>query len=240
MGSYYQGNRRNLARLCSLSAQIGAVLALSVFGCHASVSGDANGRARQDSEQGPEDFDKPMTLALAGKPNAAGDTALLGARQDFSLVAEHASAACACLKVALGSATSAAFKWQGPVARLDEDKQLALALSSETMPCKGEPKGSSGASYWGYRISGNDVVVFVEGARTGRPRAGAAIIPKPVLDGQVYVAPAKRAYPYGRSLDGKDARCKVGNVATQRRTPFTAGELGDTTFASEASGGELE
>ena len=124
---------------------------------------------------------------------------------------------------------SAAFQWQGSVPRLNDETQLAFALTSEGMTCTGEPKGSSGASYWGYRISGNDVVVFVEGARANRPRTVAAIIPKPVGDGQVYVAPAKSKFPYGRALDGKGDRCEIGNVATKRNTPFTMGELGDTS-----------
>jgi hypothetical protein len=216
-----------------------SLAAWSALGCEASVNANGTARVRHDSEVGPEDtsapdFNKPSTAkALAtpagSAPNFTGEVTLLGARQDMSLVIEHANAACACLKVAIGSAPSAAFQWQGPVPSLNNDTQLALALSSESMACKDEPKGSSGASYWGYRISGNDVVVFVEGARAGRPRTGAAIIPKPVGDGQVYLAPAKSKMPYGRSLDGNSERCKVGNVPTKRTTPFTVGELGDTS-----------
>ena len=212
--------------------------AWSALGCGGSVKASGTARAKADSEQGPEDatdFNKPSTAkALAtptsSAPNFSGEVTLLGARHDMSLVLEHANAACACLKVAIGSAPSAAFQWQGPVPTLNNDMQLALALSSESMSCKDEPKGSSGASYWGYRISGNDVIVFVEGARAGRPRTGAAIIPKPVGDGQVFVAPAKSKMPYGRSLDGKSERCKIGNVPTKRSTPFTVGELGDTSL----------
>jgi hypothetical protein len=97
------------------------------------------------------------------------------------------------------------------------------------MACSGELKGASGASYWGYRISGNDVIVFLEGVRAGRPRTTSAIIPKPVGDGKVYVAPATSKQPYGRPLNGKGERCEVGNAATKRSTPFTMGELGDTS-----------
>jgi hypothetical protein len=100
------------------------------------------------------------------------------------------------------------------------------------MNCADEPKGSSGASYWGYRIAGNDVIVFVEGVREGRPRTSAAIIPKPVGDGQVYLAPAKRKFPYGRTLDGKGERCKVGNSVAKRTTPFSQSELGDSSLKS--------
>ena len=221
-----------------------AAIALAALDCGGSVQASGTARVRHDSEVGPEDtqdvssapdFNKPSsakalaTPPAAAAPNFTGEVTLLGARHDMSLVIEHANAACACLKVAIGSAPSAAFQWQGPVPSLNNDTQLALALSSESMACKDEPKGSSGASYWGYRISGSDVIVFVEGARAGRPRTGAAIIPKPVGDGQVFVAPAKSKMPYGRSLDGKSERCKVGNVPTKRTTPFTVGELGDTS-----------
>jgi hypothetical protein len=236
VGSFYQAIRRNLARLLSQRGPSAVAVALAVWSCQASVSGDMNTRVRHDAEEGPEDaadLNKPISaksLAAPATAPASGTATLLGARADMSLVVEHANAACACLKVAIGSAPSAAFRWQGSVPQLNDDTQLAMALSSESMPCQNEPKGSSGASYWGYRISGNDVIVFVEGARAGRPRAGAAIIPKPVADGQVYVAPAKSKMPYGRPLDGKGTQCKVGNVATKRTTPFTPGELGDTIF----------
>jgi len=234
VGSSYQAIRRNLARLLSQRGPGTVALALVTWSCQASVSGDVNTHVRHDAEQGPEDspdFDKPVSAkALASAEPAFGAGTLLGARHDLSLVVEHANAACTCLKVAIGSAGSAAFQWQSGAPQLNDDTQLAMALSSEGMPCKNEPKGSSGASYWGYRISGNDVIVFVEGARAGRPRTAAAIIPKPVGDGQVYVAPAKRKFPYGLPLDGSTGKCKIGNVATKRSTPFTPGELGDTVL----------
>jgi len=250
VGPLDQAIRRNLARLPArrgfATATIAAI-ALAGLGCGGSVQASGTAHVRHDSEIGPEDtqgmssapdFNKPSTAkalatptgATPAVPNFTGEVTLLGARHDMSLVTEHANAACACVKVAIGSAPSAAFQWQGPVPALNNDTQIALALTSESMACKDEPKGSSGASYWGYRISGNDVIVFVEGARAGRPRTGAAIIPKPVGEGQVYIAPAKSKMPYGRSLDGKSERCKVGNVPTKRTTPFTVGELGDTSL----------
>ena len=236
MGSLDHAVQRNLSRLAWASLAVASV-ALATLGCQASVNGDVKTRARHDAEEGPEDqpdFNKPVTakaFAAPGAPSSpSGEVTLLGARHDMSLVLANANAACACLKVAIGSAPSAAFQWQAAVPALNNETQIAVALSSEGMPCKDEPKGSSGASYWGYRISGNDVIVFVEGARAGRPRTGAAIIPKPVGDGQVFIAPAKKKEPYGRTLDGNAERCKVGNVATKRTTPFMSGELGDTTL----------
>jgi hypothetical protein len=239
VGSLYQAIRRQLARSVAPRGLCTLALAFTALSCQASVNADAKTHVRADAEEGPEDpanLDKPLSAKSLATPAASGAaaapeaTTLLGVRSDMSLVVAHANAACKCLKAAIGSAGSAAFQWQGAVPHLNDDTQLAVALSSESMPCENEPKGSSGASYWGYRISGNDVIVFVEGARAKRPRAGAAIIPKPVADGQVYIAPAKRKMPYGLPLDGKGTRCKVGNVATKRVTPFTAGELGDTVL----------
>ena len=236
MGTFHPAIRRNLARL--FSRPLTWALVLVPLSCQASVSADVKTHARHDAEEGPSDgpdFNKPSNaLALAAKPGseaaAPGEVPLLGARRDVTLVTANANAMCVCLKVAIGSASSAAFQWQGSLPRLNDETQLAFALTSEGMACTGEPKGSSGASYWGYRISGNDVLVFVEGARSNRPRTVAAIIPKPVADGQVYVAPAKSKFPYGRALDGKGDRCKIGNAATRRTMPFTAGELGDTSL----------
>jgi hypothetical protein len=249
--SSYQAIRRSLARLFAerTACSVALALALTAWGCQASVNGEAKTRVRHDAEEGPEDapgFDKPVSAKSLAPPSASASSAqaaapplgemppgvptLLGARSDMSLVIAHANATCACLKAAIGSASSAAFAWEGSVPKLNNDTQIAIALSSEGMPCEKEPKGSSGASYWGYRISGNDVIVFVEGARQGRPRTAAAIIPKPVADGQVYIAPAKSKLPYGRAVDGDAKRCKIGNVPTKRATPFTAGELGDTVL----------
>jgi hypothetical protein len=235
VGPTYEAIRRNLVRQLGLPARVGALayaVALFAFGCQASVSAGANKRVKADAEEGP-DFDKPISAdALAQKPTPAialTDTALLGARHDMSLVAEHANVACACVKVGLGSAQSAAFQWQSGAPHLNDDIQIAIAMTSEGMACTGEPKGASGASYWGYRISGNDVIVFLEGVRAGRPRTAAAIIPKPVGGGKVYLAPATSKQPYGRPLNGKGERCEIGNVATTRSTPFTMGELGDTS-----------
>ena len=198
------------------------------------MSADASTkRVRADAEDTP-DFDKPISakqLAQTAQPSFAGANAvLLGARRDLSLVSGRESAACACLKVGIGAASAAAFLWQNGAPHLSDDTQLGFALSSDSASCTAEPKGSSGASYWGYRISGSDVIVFVEGARDGRPRTSAAIIPKPVGDGQVYVAPAKKNLPYGRALDGKAERCAVGHPATRRTTPFSQAELGDSSL----------
>jgi hypothetical protein len=84
-----------------------------------------------------------------------------------------------------------------------------VALTSEGTGCT-DPKGSLGASYWGYKRNGDDVVIYVENAVKGRPLTSGAIVPKPFGAGQVFVAPAERGVPYGRSPDGK-GNCKLGN-----------------------------
>ena len=156
---------------------------------------------------------------------------LLGARHDLKLQPGKGTASCQCLSVALGAARSGAMQWSTSPPNIDESTQLTIALTSEGVECKGEPKGSLGASYWGYRISGNDVVVLVESATGGHPLTSGAVIPRPVGNGQVYVKPAKKKLPYGRPLDGKGL-CKIGNPGQARSTPFTELELGSDAPAA--------
>jgi hypothetical protein len=156
---------------------------------------------------------------------------LLGARHDLHLTSGKGTASCQCLAVALGGSSSAGMAWSAGAPRLDESTQLSIALSSEGQACKDEPQKSLGASYWGYRISGNDVVVLVEAARGGRPLTNGAVIPKPVGPGQVFVAPASKKLPYGRPLDGKGL-CKIGNPGRERTMPFTALEVGQNAPAA--------
>jgi hypothetical protein len=150
---------------------------------------------------------------------------LLGARHDLKLRSDKATTTCQCLAVALGGARSSGMVWSAAPPVIDDATQLTLALSSEGQECQGAPKDSLGASYWGYRISGNDVVVLVESARGGRPLTSGAVIPRPVGSGQVFVAPASKKLPYGRAVDGKGL-CKIGNPGQVRTGAFTELELG--------------
>ena len=150
---------------------------------------------------------------------------LLGARHDLKLRSGKGNASCQCLSVSLGGAQSSGMVWSAVPPAIDDATQLTLALSSEGQTCPGEPKDSLGASYWGYRISGNDVVVLVEAARGGRPLTSGAVIPRPVGDGQVFIAPASKELPYGRPVDGKGL-CKIGNPGQVRTGAFTQLELG--------------
>jgi hypothetical protein len=222
---------------------VGALAFGLIFGCQASLNADANvsgegakGKAEADLEGSAEGTGEMTRSSSATSGNALADTSatgassgssrvLLGARHDLRLQPGSATATCECLSVALGGARSSGMAWGAAPPQLDERTQLSIALSSEGQPCKGEPKKSLGASYWGYRLNGNDVVVLVEAARGGRPLTAGAVIPKPVGPGQVYVAPASKKLPYGRALQGKGL-CKIGNPGPVRTSAFTELELG--------------
>jgi hypothetical protein len=218
----------------------------SLFGpaCRASVSADAEVSGRvsgPDSEQAaPVVAPGPAPQAPSSPPE---ERPLLGARQNLALATEQATTQCNCLDVGLGSADSAAFRWQGEPPRVDPQTQLVLAIASAPKRCVGPGREHAlGASYWGYRITGNDVVVLVEAHRRGRPQTTGAVIPKPVGDGQVWVAPASRKLPFGRGPGGKEPRCRLGNPAPIRAAPFSAEELGTAPEpavpAQEPAGGE--
>ncbi|HEX5098273.1 MAG TPA: hypothetical protein VFV94_02185 [Polyangiaceae bacterium] len=216
-------------------AALGCLLAL---GCHASVQADA--KANTDGEADAElDAEVQKERAVAGtegtKPDAPATTVaaadskkpLLGARSDLTLVPAQIAGQCSCLRVALGPANLGAFRWAAEAPAVDDQTQLALALSSEGSGCK-DPKGSQGASYWGYGRKGDDVVVYIENGVQGRPLAQGAIIPKPFGQGQVYVAPAKKGVIYGKAADGT-GRCKLGNPGVTRTIPVTPDEMGAGT-----------
>lgn len=201
----------------------------NVNGEGASASADADGSAELS---GKGELSRSNGTAALVAPGADGTAAelsssrvLLGARHDLKLRSGKASASCECLAVALGGARSSGMVWSAVPPEIDDATQLTVALSSEGQTCKGEPKGSLGASYWGYKISGNDVVVLVESARGGRPLTNGAVIPRPVGNGQVFVAPAAKKLPYGRPLEGKGL-CKIGNPGQVRTGAFTELELG--------------
>jgi hypothetical protein len=65
----------------------------------------------------------------------------------------------------------------------------------------------------------------VEAARDGRPLTNGAIIPKPVGQGRVLIAPASKKVPYGRPLEGTGP-CKIGNPGQARTVPFSELEVG--------------
>jgi hypothetical protein len=225
-----------------------------ILGCQASVNADANvsgegakGKAEADIEGSAEGTGE-MTRSPSGTStgnaiasmnataNPGSSRVLLGARHDLKLRPGQATAHCECLAVALGGARNGGMVWGAVPPEIDEGSQLSIALSSDGETCKGEPKNSLGASYWGYRLKGNDVVVLVEAARGGRPLTAGAVIPKPVGPGQVYVAPASKKLPYGRPLEGKGL-CKIGNPGQVRTAPFTELEVGtDAPSATPAKG----
>jgi hypothetical protein len=236
----------------------GALVFGLTFGCQASLNADANVNGKGASAEGDADVSANASGQAEGKgemarassgtaadsagteSNLAPSRVLLGARHDLKLRSGKGAASCECLAVALGSSRSGSMAWSAVPPDLDDGTQLSLALSSEGQACKGEPKQSLGASYWGYRISGNDVVVLVEAARGGRPLTTGAVIPKPVGPGQVYVAPASKKLPYGRPLEGKGL-CKIGNPGQVRAAPFTELEVGQNAperAGSRAAKGE--
>ncbi|HEY3494519.1 MAG TPA: hypothetical protein VGK73_07530 [Polyangiaceae bacterium] len=224
---------------------------LTVLGCRASAHGDANASLNATPELGYEggegdpDLEAQLRADRATQgalpPAAAATPAekvavgkpLLGARHDLTLVLERATGQCSCLKVGLGQANRDAFRWKATTPALDNDTQLVVALSSEGSGCQ-DPKGSLGASYWGYRRRGDDIVVYVENAVKGRPLTAGAIIPKPLGEGQVFLAPAEKGVPYGKASDGK-GNCKLGNPGARRTAPATDDETGVEPGASTDS-----
>jgi hypothetical protein len=187
----------------------------AVLGCKASASASLKTSGDID---GPDD-EAPVTanLASAEAPGTLPDIALLGARHDLRYVGP-ATATCRCLAVTLGGVSDAGMAWRSQVPEVDPSSQLVIALSSEGVACPDAPKDGLGASYWGYRVAGEDVIVVVESARGGRPVTGGAIIPKPAGNGRVFVEPLAASVPYGKPLASGEKRCVLGNPGARRPT----------------------
>jgi hypothetical protein len=227
-----------------------------IWGCQASLNAEANASADASGEADASasadanmqaDGKGEMTHQGAGASDANASSVtdipsgrvLLGARHDLKLQPGKGTATCECLSVALGTSRDSSMLWSSTPPSIDDSTQLTIALSSEGTACKDEPKDSLGASYWGYRISGNDVVVLVESARGGHPLTSGAVIPRPVGSGQVYVKPASKRLPYGRAPQGKGL-CKIGNPGQARSSAFTALELGQDAPLPTARGKQAE
>lgn len=181
-------------------------------GCRARLNANASLNAKTNDS---EEFSEPLSdeKGQAESDFDDEDTPLLGARHDLRLASTQGAANCKCLSVVVGGPTTAGMAWQGPPPKINGATQLVIALSSESASCEGAPEGSLGASYWGYRISGEDVIVIVESARFGKPITQGAIIPKPVGAGQVLIKPASSTLPYGKPLNAADAVCRVYGTA---------------------------
>ena len=189
------------------------VAVIAAVGCHASVSAKVKTSEDAQVEGVDESTAEPSSEPLAGEPDAEKPptaTALLGARHDLHLAASVNSPTCTCLAAAVGMPNESSFAWSDGMPTLDAESQEVVALTSQGIKCDAEiPKDTLGASYWGYKVEGNDVIVFVENARFGRPITTGAIIPKPAPGGHVYIQPASKKVPFGRPLSGGGSRCQL-------------------------------
>ena len=195
-------------RRTAVAAALGA---WACCACHASVQADAQLNTGKSDEQ-VRDFDRPLEPAAAAKAEAADaakapEYALLGARHDLNYAGSK-TPTCQCLAVTLSDhAEDAAFQWELGAPHLEPSTQLVIAFTSNGVSCDSPPAGTLGASYQGYSVDGNDVVISVEALGEGRPLTSGAIIPRPLGTGSVLIEPAGAVY--GKPLDGKTKRCKV-------------------------------
>jgi len=140
------------------------------------------------------------------------DDTLVGARHDLQLTEQSTTPTCNCLAVAVGEASDPRFSWASGPPRTTTG-QWVVALRSDGVSCAEAAPDSLGASYWGYKREGENIVVVVEEARFGRPITSGAIIPRPGPSGQVLIQPLNARVPYGRALSSGDRYCRVAGAA---------------------------
>lgn len=172
----------------------------------------------QDGHEAALSPDEAARARAASLDSAAPEPlALFGARHDFTVRDSSGAVSCRCVGALLGPPSSGKLNWQGEMPHTKPETQLVIAL----VPGPGDCAGSV-ASYWGYRIEKNDVIVFVENWKEGRPQTLGAIIPKPPADGQIYLAPASANSPFGAPNGG--GRCALGNPGPRRTEPWNGVE----------------
>jgi hypothetical protein len=194
-----------------------AVALTGSLSCKAQVQ--ANAEANIGGED-TKDFNKPLVDPAQEAPveGASKEQALLGARPDLSYGGTP-TATCKCLAVAVGQPGDTSFHWSGERPHTSPDSQLVIALTSSGVACS-ETRGTGlGASYWGYEMKNDDVVVVVEPAVAGRPLTSGAIIPRPLGNGRVYVRPSDKTVPYGRPASGSGAMCAIGGASQSAAKP---------------------
>jgi hypothetical protein len=213
--------------------------ALALPACRASVQADAQLNSGGDGKEQVRDFDRPLEPAQMKAEPAADDTkppeyALLGARHDLNY-AGPTTPSCQCLAVVTSdSANHPAFQWELGAPQLNPSTQQVIAFSSNGVSCEAPPAGTLGASYQGYAVEGNDVVVFVEALGEGRPLTSGAIIPRPLGNGSVLVEPAGAIY--GKPLEGKGKRCKLAPSPSAPASVFPGTSGGKAAEGKAAEG----
>ncbi len=194
-----------------------AALAALLGGCQASASGSVQLNTGDDEAE-VQDFDKPLEAPpIEVKPPTeefrVQEYALLGARHDLRYAGD-ATARCQCLAVSLHDrAQHPHFAWDLTPPRLQPTTQSVIALSSSKVACDAPSSDTLGASYQGYEVRGDDVIVFVEPLAEGRPMTQGAIIPKPLGRGNVFIQASGGVY--GMPLSGGGSLCKVDEDAAQ-------------------------
>lgn len=186
------------------------------LGCQASVQSKVEVEVSSGAAK-VHDFDKPLEappveLKSETAEFSLTEFALLGARHDLQY-SGPTDASCRCLAVSLqDQAEHSTFQWDASAPRLEPTTQSVIALSSADVDCKRAPKDTLGASYQGYEVSGNDVIVLVEPLSGGRPLTHGAVIPKPLGDGNVFIQASGKVY--GKPLSGRGKRCKITSASS--------------------------
>lgn len=186
----------------------GFLLGVLTVGCTASADVNVKTGVRGDDDEDVMDYDRPLevqreeefTPAEADSREVAG----IGARHDLSFRGP-ATSRCKCLSVAVGQGGDSKFEWETEAPRTDPQKQLVIAILEDE--CTEPGTVELGASYQGFRVEEENVIVLVEAAHAGRPKTIGAVIPKPVGAGGLFVE-AQGSVPYGKALSG-DGLCSV-------------------------------
>jgi hypothetical protein len=147
--------------------------------------------------------------ALAAAPPASTGGHFIGVSHDLSL-AEGAgtTAVCTCLGVAYGAPSDPKFAWHGGAPTASPDTMAVAIRGDVSCPAHAGGHDRGPPSISGLARQGDDVVVFVEAARGGRPVVSGAIVERPGPKGGIVIKTRGRL-PFGGPLGGGRGTCRI-------------------------------
>jgi hypothetical protein len=130
---------------------------------------------------------------------------------------------CTCLDVIIGKPSDPRFAWADTPPALS-DKTMALAVRTEGSNCPNGP-AKRRPSIQAVEERGGNVTVVIEELGYDRPQALGAVIPKPALEGALYVRAASSKHqrlPYAATVHGNNI-CRVVTDPNQHHQQIRSG-----------------
>lgn len=194
-------------RLC-VRALVPLLLALAASACGGGQqTAESNWTAEAPEKVRPLRETEALNAVRAAPSEKA--MTMIGVRHDLMLSNEAHATKCSCLAAEVGSPGESKFFWTGGPQNVGPDA-LVIAIGARGVSCQGLgiDEARRRPSISAVEQSNDDIIVEIEDLPETRPLAQGAIIPKPGINGAIFIRPRDSSVPYGHSGPGRSL-CKV-------------------------------